>query len=621
MYIYNGENAEGLEEEVLLSKCKEECPLLYESVTDFMCLVDSDCVIRGISPSVEQILGYKSEKLIGKTIQEASILRQESMEETLAVLKDIFSSRRVSEKKIDLINKDGVEHSYIIRSYPIVKDDRVDVAFLVVCKAITCRVSERCLTCESCILHSIINNSANKIMVLNKNGRIIFISKRVREIMGLPKGDNAEICYNTSENYFTDLDGVPVPDEGMPFNRVMHSGKAVYDMHFVHNQANGRQVYFEVSGSPIMDESGEKEGVVLNFGDITEHQSIIDDLLIRNDAIESSINAIAFAGLEGNINYVNRSFLKMWKYKRKEDVLGKSFFMLWHNEREVKRVLDKLWEYGNWVGDMVAKRKDGSLFEVHFSVNVVKNRSDEPVSIMSSIEDISEKVKMQNIINQSEKLSSLGQLAAGLSHELRNPLAVISSCAQLCLETMDMPDRLKENIQIIYQNGMRANELINGLLEFARPSEMIWKPVNINEVVKRMLQMAKLEANSFQVTVDIQFQKKLPEITGDEGKLGQVFLNLFMNAFQAVSTKGKITIQTLLLESKGLIEVNVIDDGCGIPDEFRQKVFEPFFTTKDYGTGLGLSIAHTIVEQHRGSITFGLGQGGTKISVRLPTDN
>ncbi len=622
MYISNGKNPEAWKEKTLLSECRKECPLLYEGVSDFMCLVDSNFVLRGISPSVEQISGHKSEKLTGKTIQEANILRPKSMEEALSVLKDTFSTGRAGERKVEFVNKDGGENLYIISSYPIIKDDdRVDTALFIVREAINRRESEICLTCESCVLNRIIKNDANKIMVLNKNGQTVFISKRVREIIGLPKENDAEIRHNTSENYFADFDGVPVPDERMPFNQVMDAGKAVYGMRFVSNQDTGRQVFLEVSGAPLMDESGEIEGVVLNFDDITAYQNIAGDLQIRNDAIETSINAIAFADLQGNINYVNQSFLEMSKYDSKEDIFGKPLFMFAHNEREAKRILDKLLKSEDWIGDLVARRKDGSLFEVHLSATLVKDKAGEPVCVMGTFEDISENMKMQNIINQSEKLSSLGQLTAGLSHELRNPLAVISSCAQLCLDTMDLSDKLEENMKTIYQNSTKANELINGLLKFARPSEMIWRPVKINEVVKRMLRLAKMEAHSFQVTVDTHFRERMPRITGDEGKLGQVFLNLFMNAFQAVSTKGKIIIQTRALKSKGLIEVNVIDDGPGIPKEYRHKIFDPFFTTKDSGTGLGLSIAHTIVMQHKGIITSGHKKGqGTIMSVKLPID-
>ena len=241
-----------------------------------------------------------------------------------------------------------------------------------------------------------------------------------------------------------------------------------------------------------------------------------------------------------------------------------------------------------------------------------------PGTVLSAV-DFTEQEKMKKIVMQSEKLSSLGQLAAGLAHELRNPLAVISSCAQFCLENIVLTRPVSENLQMVYRNSQRANKLINDLLEFARPSHLERRPVDVNEVVTSMLHMAKLDSPPFQVSIVEELDKGLPEIMGDAEKLGQVFLNLFLNASQAASNRGKVVVQTHSLAPQKLVELNVIDDGPGIPEEYRHRVFDPFFTTKDGGTGLGLSICHSIVQQHQGSVTVDSASGhGTRVSVRLP---
>jgi PAS domain S-box-containing protein len=233
--------------------------------------------------------------------------------------------------------------------------------------------------------------------------------------------------------------------------------------------------------------------------------------------------------------------------------------------------------------------------------------------------DFTEQEKIKQSLMQSEKLSSLGQLAAGLAHELRNPLAVISSCAQFCLDNMSLAHPVNENLQMIYRSSQRASELINNLLEFAKPSHMEWGLVDINELVTRMWHMAELEATPFQISFEKQLKEGLPKIMGDADKLGQVFLNLFLNAIQAISSKGKILVKTHFLPSNRMVNVKVIDDGHGIPKDYRLKIFDPFFTTKDCGTGLGLSICHSIVQQHKGSITIDNdNKHGTTVSVRLP---
>jgi len=143
--------------------------------------------------------------------------------------------------------------------------------------------------------------------------------------------------------------------------------------------------------------------------------------------------------------------------------------------------------------------------------------------------------------------------------------------------------------------------------------------VDINEVIINMWNMAKLESPPFRINFKHNLLTGLPKIMGDKEKLGQVFLNLIMNAIQAVSSKGTVILQTNFLADQNLVEASVIDDGTGIPDDYRKSIFDPFFTTKDMGTGLGLSICHSIIEQHNGSITAeNVEGGGARITVRLP---
>lgn len=269
-------------------------------------------------------------------------------------------------------------------------------------------------------------------------------------------------------------------------------------------------------------------------------------------------------------------------------------------------------------------KKDRSLLWVES--RAVKTMWGERPAALNVMRDISERIEAQEALRESEevmirseKLSSLGQLSAGLAHELRNPLAVISSCSQFCLDNMRLERLLKENFQVIYRNAKKASKLINDLLEFARPSDLDWMEIDMNEVITRMSHMAALEARSSHITFVSRLRKRLPKVMGDEEKLGQAFLNIIQNAVQAVSGKGKIILQTKFLASQDLVEATVIDDGPGIPEDYRSRIFDPFFTTKDRGTGLGLSICHSVVEQHKGSIIVDSGDGGgTRVSVRLP---
>ncbi|MFV9644321.1 MAG: PAS domain S-box protein [Desulfobacterales bacterium] len=352
---------------------------------------------------------------------------------------------------------------------------------------------------------------------------------------------------------------------------------------------------------------------------ISERKQAVEELRIMESAILSSSNGFAFFDLEGKLTKVNDSFLKMWGYGNKNGILGKSVLAFMKEEREVSALLKALREEGGWIGEIIAIKNNGSLFDAQVSASMVKDVNGKPVCMMASFIDITDKKKLGEIMMRSDKLSSLGQLSAGLAHELKNPLAVISSCAQFCMDNMTLDLPVNENFQMILRNSQRASKLINDLLAFAKPSFLERKEVDINNVITNMWSMAKLESHPFRINYKLNLKPGIPMIVGDEEKLGQVFLNLIMNAIQAVSNKGTIILRTDFLVDQNKLEADIIDDGPGIPDDYRKCIFDPFFTTKDRGTGLGLSICNSIIEQHNGSIVANnVEERGTRITVRLP---
>lgn len=375
---------------------------------------------------------------------------------------------------------------------------------------------------------------------------------------------------------------------------------------------------FEIG--PFLDEEQKLiKAIAERIGKISGRIRTQKTMRIKDAALATAINGTGFADLEGNVTYVNKAILKMWGYSDEEEVIGKSIQTFIHKEAEAVEAIKKLRETGSCVGQATAVRKDGSLFDVQVSANMVTDESNKPICMMGSFIDITEQKRAEEFMMRSEKLSSLGQLAGGLAHELKNPLAVISSCSQFCLENMKLERLVRENFQVIRRNTKRASKLINELLAFAKPDHLEQKELDVNEVLLRMLRMAGLETDPSHTTFVERLKKRLPKLRGDEEKLSQVFLNLIQNAIQAVSGNGEIVLQTGFIAPDNMVEVKVIDNGPGIPEEYRKRIFDPFFTTKDEGTGLGLSICHSIVEQHRGGISVECGeQGGTRVSVRLP---
>ncbi len=236
------------------------------------------------------------------------------------------------------------------------------------------------------------------------------------------------------------------------------------------------------------------------------------------------------------------------------------------------------------------------------------------VKASSVIRDLEEK------LYQTSRKQTVGKvMVAGLLHDLRNPLAIINSCAQLCLDHDGTIPIIQEKLQMISENVKKANELAKKFLDFTKSSFMDYSLVDVNRILTVIWKMAELESTPCHVTFEANLAKDLPEIMASQENLERVFLNLFMNAIHAVAKKGKISVETRFLSSEKIVEIRVMDDGPGIPKDQLERIFEPFHTTKEEGTGLGLNICQSLILQHKGTIHMESELGrGTTVSVRLP---
>ncbi len=219
---------------------------------------------------------------------------------------------------------------------------------------------------------------------------------------------------------------------------------------------------------------------------------------------------------------------------------------------------------------------------------------------------------------QSEKLAALGQLAAAIAHEVRNPLAVIRSAAQDLGEAIPAADAAARRASTFITAEIdRLNSVVNSLLAFARPLQMQPGPVAVHDLFERALLLARDEMAAKQVRVQRDEPPDLPPVTADADLISQVLLGLLANATEAVPAGGEVALQARAVD--GAVEIDVADSGPGIPAELRERIFEPFFTTRPRGTGLGLAIARQIVEAHVGRIEVGdRPGGGACFTLRLP---
>jgi two-component system NtrC family sensor kinase len=224
---------------------------------------------------------------------------------------------------------------------------------------------------------------------------------------------------------------------------------------------------------------------------------------------------------------------------------------------------------------------------------------------------------------QSEKLSSLGKMAAGVAHEINNPLTSILINSHLLAEKLGKDDRYSENLELIIEQTTRCNTIVSDLLHFSRQTQAIKELVDVNHVIEKVLLLLKNQILLRNVKVKTYLDKNLAKIVIDKNKIEQVFTNVTLNALDAMpeNNGGGLSIESKISKDDRYVEIKFQDDGCGIPKECIGKVFDPFFTTKGTkGTGLGLSVTYGIVQQHGGKIDLQSEEGkGTTVTISLPT--
>jgi len=220
---------------------------------------------------------------------------------------------------------------------------------------------------------------------------------------------------------------------------------------------------------------------------------------------------------------------------------------------------------------------------------------------------------------RTEKLASIGQLAAGVAHEINNPLGTIMIYAHLLLKNLDKDNPMREDVELIISEANRAKEIVQGLLSFARETKLKPGPVNVNDLLEDVLGLVVNQSLFHNIRIEKKIDEELPTIVADETKLKQVFLNIILNAAQAMEGNGRLIITTT--KDKKYIKIRIQDTGPGIPPEVMANLFSPFFTTKEKGTGLGLAISYGIIERHKGKIDVETELGkGTVFTICLPLD-
>lgn len=270
--------------------------------------------------------------------------------------------------------------------------------------------------------------------------------------------------------------------------------------------------------------------------------------------------------------------------------------------------------------DLAGRRKDGSEFPIEIGLSYVAPETGHRL-VVCFVTNVSERLGFERQTREAETLNALGAIAAGIAHDLNNPLAIISSRSELMLSLLESgnPD-LREDLEVLRRNAERASRIAAGLLTLAAQRAVEHQPVNINELVDATVLLIGAEFHRSKIEIITSLDRNLALVRADQTALQRVLMNLMMNARDAISQGGEIRIASGPAPDRpAMVQLSIADNGAGIPAELLPKVFDIFFTTKPSGTGLGLWLANRTLREHGGKIEVESAPGkGTKLTLTLP---
>lgn len=352
-------------------------------------------------------------------------------------------------------------------------------------------------------------------------------------------------------------------------------------------------------------------------------------------AIEQTQDTVVVTDLEGNVLYTNPVFEKTSGYSR-EEVLGNNIGMI-KSHFESPSLYDELWntvtDKNPWFGKIQNRKKDGTLYTEEVCISPVLDQDRKIISYVGVKRDITnnlELMKEQSLLHeqlsQRSKIDAIGLLAGGMAHDFNNVLSGILSAAQLLKSPMiDLNDQAKKYVDLIFQASKRGSDLTSRLLSFGRKELTEYKNLDLNKVINDICEILKRTIDK-RISIEYDLQADDFIVFGDISSFQNALINLGINASHAISGEGEIkyVLKNIYLGSDKYCQVEVIDNGCGIPELNLSKIFEPFYTTKDIdsGTGLGLSVVKSTVADHKGTIDVisQLGFGST-FTIVLPANS
>lgn len=647
-----------------LLRSEERYRRILESMPDVAWTSDRDGHTIYISPKAKSIFGYSLQELYaGGTNQWLRQIHAEDFGRVSRSYLALFDNQVAYDEEYRFRRKDGTwiwVHDRATRTH---EENGVLCADGFLSDITPRKEAEAELRSKTAFLEAQANSTIDGVLVVDRNGKQLMANERFGQLFNIP----AELIEQKNDARMLDYAVTLVKDPEAFRAKVEHLYRHPAETSRDEIELKNGLILDRYS-APVVDKSGVYYGRIATFRDITERKRNEDALQQLSLAVEQSPVSVIITDPKGDISYVNRKFTECTGYGA-EEVIGKNPRLL--NARlcppELYRNLWATITQGRvWHGEFGNKKKNGETYWEAATITPITNPKNEITHFLAVKEDITERRTLESQLRHAQKLEGIGQLAAGIAHEINTPTQFVTdnltflrdawnsayelvqryrsvvrdaadqlppgTAAQLqhAEQTSDLDFIIAEVPRAIDQSlegAQRVAKIVRAMKEFSHPDSAEKTATDLNQAIASTITVARNEWKYVSEVVK-EFDKNLPAVVCYPGDINQVVLNLLVNAAHAIKEKisegekGQITVRTRMRGDR--VEISVTDTGNGIPETIRGRVFDPFFTTKEVGkgTGQGLALAYTVVvKKHGGRIWFETEVGkGTSFFITLPVN-
>lgn len=520
--------------------------------------------------------------------------------------------------EVPLTGADGVWGWLEVYAFPMMGDDGTPVGAIEYVRDITERKrAEDKIQHDEWFLQAVFDGIQDGISVLDTNMRIVRVNNAMEQWYAHAMPIVGKKCF---EAYHLRSEPCVI----CPTRRAMEKGTPQMD-EIPLTGPRGVEGWLELYAFPMYDDDGACIGVIEYVRNVTKRREAEEALRKSRQLLEKTFASLRDAAfildLDMGILDCNPAATEIFGHKR-DEMLGEEIALL-HVDRAAMdefnhHLRSALAEKGFlFLPEFPMKHKNGRVFTTEHSVMPLEDEHRQHIGWVAVIRDITERKRIEQYVLRTERLAAMGRLAAALAHEINNPLQGIGNSLELVLDFPLGPEERQEYLLAVRREIERLMALTDRVLDFARPPHIERRPTFVQSIVRRALDLAANPLQQQRITVTLDLPADLPPVMASEDHLAQVFLNLIINAIEAMPEGGLLDITARVCE--GQMELAFSDTGSGLTPEAMSMIFEPFYTTKEDGTGLGLAISHSIIQQHGGSITArNAPGGGATFIVALP---